>query len=534
MKTRHYFVLALLGLFVLAPPVRGQQARAELDLIATRYPRLAPYLNAVDSDLTLREEARRQVPGFGDAGRLYGLAAATPVWLLSQQVGQTWDAAANGGAGDWLDETRVVQSYNDDGYLIEQLLEDWDETGEVWVSGTRVTHTRDDMNRSLQTLYEDWDADANGGAGDWVSLQRFVRTYNAQGNTLVSTTEIWDEDEEMYLIFSRTTNTYDASGETVLESLSESDFFASSRRTYTYDGDGNVTEEVRQSFDDMTSAWVNSSRELNTYDTNGENVEEVDQDWDPAASGGAGDWVNDTRTLTAFSPDSSNPTEVVETDQNWDPAANAGAGAWVNDDREIATRTAGSSEEITQTWDPAASGGAGDWVNEERYVLSSDANGRYTDALYQVWDTGAGAWENEEQDMFGYNDDGLVESATTQTWSGTEWVNDYRLLQFYEEAGGVGTAVEGEQPAGRFQLEGNYPNPFREATTIRFTLPAPEHVTLEVFDLLGRRVATLVDAPMTPGRHEVTLEGTGLADGLYVYSLSSGGTRAARTLHVVK
>jgi hypothetical protein len=73
-----------------------------------------------------------------------------------------------------------------------------------------------------------------------------------------------------------------------------------------------------------------------------------------------------------------------------------------------------------------------------------------------------------------------------------------------------------------FELYQNYPNPFNPTTTIRFQIPTSSFVTLKVFDLLGREVATLVDEVMTPGSYERTFNGERLASGVYLYQLKAG------------
>ena len=68
-----------------------------------------------------------------------------------------------------------------------------------------------------------------------------------------------------------------------------------------------------------------------------------------------------------------------------------------------------------------------------------------------------------------------------------------------------------------------FPNPFRDAATIRYTLPEASAVTLAVYDALGRRVATLVAGPVGAGVHEARLAAGALPSGLYVYRLDAAG-----------
>lgn len=88
-------------------------------------------------------------------------------------------------------------------------------------------------------------------------------------------------------------------------------------------------------------------------------------------------------------------------------------------------------------------------------------------------------------------------------------------------------------PAG-MSVEAVWPNPARGTARIRFDLPAPATVRLGVFDALGRRVLTLDAAPRAAGRHEVALDVSGLATGLYVVRLATGDAVATRRLSVVR
>lgn len=77
-------------------------------------------------------------------------------------------------------------------------------------------------------------------------------------------------------------------------------------------------------------------------------------------------------------------------------------------------------------------------------------------------------------------------------------------------------------PVRSFQLHQNYPNPFNSRTTIQFDLPKSSKVSLEVYDLVGRSVVTLLNRELEPGPHVVDFDASHLASGVYVYSFKAG------------
>ena len=89
-----------------------------------------------------------------------------------------------------------------------------------------------------------------------------------------------------------------------------------------------------------------------------------------------------------------------------------------------------------------------------------------------------------------------------------------------------------------FALGQNYPNPFNPSTIIPYQLPAAGHVRLDVFNVLGQRLATLVDAERSAGTHTTQWDGTDAARravgaGVYIYRLSSGGMTETRRMVLV-
>ena len=85
-----------------------------------------------------------------------------------------------------------------------------------------------------------------------------------------------------------------------------------------------------------------------------------------------------------------------------------------------------------------------------------------------------------------------------------------------------------------FALHQNYPNPFNPSTTIGFTIHGTSFVSLRVYDMLGKEVAALVNEDLRPGTYETTFSPTGLASGVYYYTLRAGSYLESKKLILMK
>ena len=80
----------------------------------------------------------------------------------------------------------------------------------------------------------------------------------------------------------------------------------------------------------------------------------------------------------------------------------------------------------------------------------------------------------------------------------------------------------------------NYPNPFNPATVIGYQVASPGAVAIDVFDVLGRRVASLVNEWMAPGTYSVQWNAQSLSSGVYLYRLSAGSVVVTKKLLLQK
>lgn len=83
-------------------------------------------------------------------------------------------------------------------------------------------------------------------------------------------------------------------------------------------------------------------------------------------------------------------------------------------------------------------------------------------------------------------------------------------------------------------LKQNYPNPFNPTTTIHFSLSTSEYVTLDIYDILGRAVHSLINRKIEPGGHEVSFDASHLSSGVYICKLTAGKFTSIKKMQLIK
>jgi hypothetical protein len=117
---------------------------------------------------------------------------------------------------------------------------------------------------------------------------------------------------------------------------------------------------------------------------------------------------------------------------------------------------------------------------------------------------------------------------------------DSALIDFANWLYTIVTVPAGNEKSGgnllpaRPTLYQNYPNPFNPNTIITYVLPAPAQVCLDVYNLLGQRVHSLVDGFQAAGQHRVSFEVGKLPSGAYIYSLQAGSFNEYKKMIVLQ
>lgn len=85
-----------------------------------------------------------------------------------------------------------------------------------------------------------------------------------------------------------------------------------------------------------------------------------------------------------------------------------------------------------------------------------------------------------------------------------------------------------------YELKENYPNPFNPTTQISYGIPEASHVTLEIYDITGRLISSLVNEDQQAGYHEVNFNADALSSGVYIYRLKAGEFVKTRQMTLIK
>ena len=89
-------------------------------------------------------------------------------------------------------------------------------------------------------------------------------------------------------------------------------------------------------------------------------------------------------------------------------------------------------------------------------------------------------------------------------------------------------------PVFNYALLQNYPNPFNPTTSIKYSIKENTHVTLSVYDVLGREIKNLVNENKNPGEYEVKFDGSGMTSGIYFYRLKAGDFIKSKKMLILK
>lgn len=171
-------------------------------------------------------------------------------------------------------------------------------------------------------------------------------------------------------------------------------------------------------------------------------------------------------------------------------------------------------------------------VLDTLYYNMMNAGTFTTDTLITDADGGVGILGGEHSTL-SPSDSKKVYFAVSVGSTGTEMLANMQLAQQkYNQL----TSVESDlnNIPSDYVLNQNYPNPFNPNTTIQFSLPKSDFVSLKVYDVLGNQVSDLVNQNLPAGNHKVDFNATNLSSGTYLYRISAGSYTETKKMTLIK
>ncbi|GEM_PF-2003973 len=381
--------------------------------------------------------------------------------------------------GSWQNRWRGLLEYEGDSMLPSVFTyQEWDEEENEWVNEDRDLLVFDENGNLIELIFEEWIND------EWVPEDKILISYTDDGNYLQIIEYKWEND----------------------------DWVPDYRLTWTYDDAGNEIELLEEFWDDID--WLADFRVYSEYE-NGNKILEQWQYYDDFDE----DWFAIYQILYEYE-NGNNTVRITQQREDFDEE-------WENSMRTLRTFDAAGNVilSITQFWDDDEE----DWRNSSRTETEYTAQGNESLRIVSVWE--GEDWVYNRRRTFEYDNAGVLMVETIEDWTGTDWLYSVRHIYSGDDPTSV---TDGSEVPLRFELMQNYPNPFNPTTTIQFFIPEQSRVTLTVYDLLGRKVATLVDEHLQAGEYSHVFDANHLASGVYIYRLQAGEHISMKRLTLVK
>ncbi len=364
----------------------------------------------------------------------------------------------------------------------------------------------------------------------WTNFERNSYSYDSQGNMALALFQIWNNNS--WLVENQRTCQYDTNGN--LLALFQ-DFWDGTtlrhdyRVFYTYDNHNNLISQLKETW--LNNDWVYNSRLTWTYDSNNNQLTRLLEYFQ------SGSWKNHELHTWVYD---NNSYCTSWTYQYTDGAV------WINSEHEIYTNNSFGNllNWNYYQWE------SNNWILLERGEFTYDNSQNMLSKLFQYLDNGN--WFDYARYNYTYDSHGnavygeFLRKSDGGSWY-LDWGSIYLYYNYMTEFNTIRTTkatatyllnptgINAENSAiNDFYLNQNFPNPFNPETRITFSIKEGGFVTLSVFDILGNRIANLVEETKLQGNYTVSFNATEIPSGVYFYKLVCGDNVQVRKMVVLK
>jgi hypothetical protein len=181
-------------------------------------------------------------------------------------------------------------------------------------------------------------------------------------------------------------------------------------------------------------------------------------------------------------------------------------------------------EAVTLNWNTASEVNNTGWEVQRAFVAAKDSGMAPSD--YQNVGFVAGNLNSNSPKNYSYLDKSAIQNG----------IYYYRLQQINNDGSSKFSQVASAKidiPL-TYTISQNYPNPFNPTTTINYSIPVPDKVTIKVYNILGDEVTTLVNEQKDAGRYQVTFNASQYASGVYFYRVQAGNFVQTKKMILLK
>jgi Secretion system C-terminal sorting domain len=384
---------------------------------------------------------------------------------------------------NWEDDARTLFEYNDAGLMLRMSREEYENS--EWITGSEILFEYNAQNQLIVDILWYYNEGVIQFGTKWES------SYSGD-NLTEGIQSSWNVDNEEWELSLKWEYQY---SDGLISKILEYDYSISTwdinqEYSYTYNAQGLVIEELTKLWSETENAFENSDITTTSYNSNGNVIEMLSKSWDYVTS----NWSEGNYYLYEYEYDNNNNCTLSLT--------------------TVAMEYGGFS-----------------MLTKSKVESQYDSNNFLIVEIDFTWEDFSSQWAELSKSDFTNDEAGNLLEVLISTKLSGDWENYEKHIYIYDGA----VAVENEkQFPTEFALEQNYPNPFNPTTNITYYVNKKSMIELNIYDLLGNHISTLINGVQGQGMHSVNFDGSHLASGTYIYSLKNESQIITRKCLLIK